>query len=56
MSKDSDDTLHICVGFVRERLKHHDESNQSVPFFLGVNGVQGIGKSYLVSSMRMSFM
>ncbi|KAL9640467.1 MAG: hypothetical protein Q9204_000695 [Flavoplaca sp. TL-2023a] len=51
MSEDSDDTLQICVGFVRERLKHHDESNQGVPFFLGVNGVQGIGKSYLAASL-----
>ncbi|KAL8855061.1 MAG: hypothetical protein Q9221_000258 [Calogaya cf. arnoldii] len=48
MSKDSNDALQVCVAYVLERLRHHDGET---PFFLGVNGVQGIGKSYLVASL-----
>lgn len=55
MSKNSKDALQICVAYVSERLRHHDENMNNAPFFLGVNGVQGIGKSYLVSGMKYSF-
>ncbi|KAL8654851.1 MAG: hypothetical protein Q9226_003271 [Calogaya cf. arnoldii] len=48
MSKDSTDALQVWVAYVLERLRHHDGES---PFFLGVNGVQGIGKSYLVAAL-----
>ncbi|KAI4252435.1 MAG: hypothetical protein L6R42_007960 [Xanthoria sp. 1 TBL-2021] len=51
MSKNSKDALQICVAYVSERLRHHNENMKNDPFFLGVNGVQGIGKSYLVASL-----
>lgn len=51
MSNDSKDALQICVAYVLERLRQHEENMNDAPFFLGVNGVQGIGKSYLVSCL-----
>ncbi|CAL8580872.1 hypothetical protein XPA_006588 [Xanthoria parietina] len=51
MSNDSKDALQICVAYVLERLRQHEENMNDAPFFLGVNGVQGIGKSYLVASL-----
>ncbi|KAI4232803.1 MAG: hypothetical protein L6R40_007295 [Gallowayella cf. fulva] len=57
MSRESSHTLGLCVPYILERLKlHHDQSSDAkpAPFFLGVNGVQGIGKSFLVSSIADS--
>ncbi|KAL8999108.1 MAG: hypothetical protein Q9169_001996 [Polycauliona sp. 2 TL-2023] len=51
MSQDSNDALQICVAYVLERLRIHDKSEQEAPLLVGVNGVQGIGKSYLVASL-----
>ncbi|KAL8858453.1 MAG: hypothetical protein Q9178_004951 [Gyalolechia marmorata] len=56
MSQKSNDTLQICISYILEQLRIHEESNDGkvVPFFLGLNGVQGIGKSSLVSSIAHS--
>ncbi|KAL8731424.1 MAG: hypothetical protein Q9166_003399 [cf. Caloplaca sp. 2 TL-2023] len=46
--------LQICISYILEQLRLHNQGNyatDAVPFFLGVNGVQGIGKSFLVSSV-----
>ncbi|KAL8788669.1 MAG: hypothetical protein Q9213_001597 [Squamulea squamosa] len=53
MSKEPTDTLQICLSYILEQLRRHDENcdNEMVPFFLGINGVQGIGKSFLVSAI-----
>lgn len=54
MSKIVDDKSEHCVPFIIERLKLHREYHESKgetapPFFLGLNGVQGAGKTTLVS-------
>ena len=42
-----------CLSFILECLHHHRESylgdSEAPPFFLGLNGVQGAGKTVLVS-------
>ena len=58
-----DDKTEHCIPFVLERLKIHRERYESTgeevpPFFLGLNGVQGAGKTTLVSdvySMLVSY-
>ena len=49
-----DDKSQYCIPFVLERLdvhraKHAGNPNPP-PFFLGLNGVQGAGKTVLVSA------
>ena len=48
-----DDKSEHCIPFILERLKLHEEQYESKgekppPFFLGLNGVQGAGKTTLV--------
>ena len=50
-----DDKSEHCVPFILKRIKAHQESykqagKEAPPFFLGLNGVQGAGKTTLVSS------
>ncbi|KAL9584570.1 MAG: hypothetical protein Q9212_002033 [Teloschistes hypoglaucus] len=50
--------LEICISFIQEQLKIHNQrcSDDVIePLFLGMNGVQGIGKTYLVSSIARNF-
>ena len=46
-------TLQTCLPFVLECLSHHSDhfasKGQTPPYFLGLNGVQGVGKTTLVS-------
>lgn len=48
-----DDKSEHCIPFLLERLKIHQERHAGCsdppPFFLGLNGVQGAGKTTLVS-------
>jgi pantothenate kinase-related protein Tda10 len=49
-----DDKSQHCIPFLLERLRIHTERHASAdgntpPFFLGLNGVQGAGKTVLVS-------
>lgn len=48
----TDDKSQYCIPFVLERLRIHAERQQQHgsdrPFFLGLNGVQGAGKTVLV--------
>lgn len=52
-----DDKSQHCVPFLLERLRAHTERHRdsaskidgAPPFFLGLNGVQGAGKTVLVS-------
>ncbi|KAK5141604.1 hypothetical protein LTR04_002536 [Oleoguttula sp. CCFEE 6159] len=51
-----DDKSEHCVPFILERLqahriKHESRGNVVPPFFLGLNGVQGAGKTTLVSAL-----
>lgn len=52
-----DDKSEHCIPFLLERLKLHQEQYRSLgetapPFFLGLNGVQGAGKTTLVGAIR----
>ncbi len=52
-----DDKSQHCIPFLLERLRIHTERHANAdgntpPFFLGLNGVQGAGKTVLVSLLR----
>lgn len=54
-----DDKSQHCIPFLLERLRIHTEryrqpdgSANAPPFFLGLNGVQGAGKTVLVSALQ----
>ncbi|OJJ46580.1 hypothetical protein ASPZODRAFT_132650 [Penicilliopsis zonata CBS 506.65] len=50
-----DDKSEHCIPFLLERLRahqaRHGNSPEAPPFFLGLNGVQGAGKTVLVSTL-----
>ncbi|KAI9732566.1 MAG: hypothetical protein M1834_003902 [Cirrosporium novae-zelandiae] len=50
-----DDKSNICVSFILKGIQVHKEryaaDSNPPPFFLGVNGIQGAGKSTLVSTL-----
>lgn len=46
-----DDKSAFVIPFILERLKQHRETNDT-PFFIGLNGVQGVGKTTLVRATR----
>lgn len=53
MSVIVDDKSEHCIPFILERLKLHKQEYEArnerpPPFFLGLNGVQGAGKTTLV--------
>ena len=48
-----DDKSEHCLPFILERIKQHQDSahakgETTPPFFIGLNGVQGAGKTTLV--------
>jgi pantothenate kinase-related protein Tda10 len=52
-----DDKSEHCVPFILDRITKHRESYASkgeepTPFFVGLNGVQGAGKTTLVCTAR----
>ncbi|KAI9709880.1 MAG: hypothetical protein M1812_007588 [Candelaria pacifica] len=56
MSKLLDDKSKHCVPFILECIKEHRSKYEATgeyppPFFLGVNGIQGAGKTTLVSNL-----
>lgn len=53
-----DDKSEHCVPFILDRITKHREQyaskgEQPTPFFVGLNGVQGAGKTTLVREYRM---
>ena len=53
-----DDKSEHCIPFLLEKLKQHRERYESSgekapPFFLGLNGVQGAGKTTLVGELDL---
>ncbi|KAK9371804.1 P-loop containing nucleoside triphosphate hydrolase protein [Lipomyces chichibuensis] len=48
-----DDKSPICIPFILEKLKEHQDANggpiSAPPFFVGLNGIQGVGKTTLVT-------
>ncbi|KFY30598.1 hypothetical protein V494_08097 [Pseudogymnoascus sp. VKM F-4513 (FW-928)] len=49
MAEIIDDKSAHCIPFILSRHALHAASSPSTPFFIGINGVQGVGKSTLVS-------
>ncbi|UKZ83340.1 hypothetical protein TrVFT333_011148 [Trichoderma virens FT-333] len=49
-SKISDEKVQICASFLQEHLSNH-QSHQQCPLVVGLNGMQGIGKTTLVASL-----
>ncbi|KAI1363026.1 putative Uridine/cytidine kinase [Xylaria arbuscula] len=47
----NDDKSPICIPFILERLQAHLKSGSTRPFIIGLNGVQGVGKTTLVSRL-----
>lgn len=51
-----DNNSEYCMPFIYSRLKAHNEKHAQnpnpPPFFLGMNGVQGAGKTVLVPKPR----
>ena len=46
-----DDKSPVCIPFILSRLKAHQCQHPNKPFFIGLNGVQGAGKTTLVSAL-----
>lgn len=46
-----DDKSPICIPFILERYKNYSASNPARPFIIGLNGVQGAGKTTLVRAL-----
>jgi D-glycerate 3-kinase len=55
MTEIFDDKSQYCIPFLLDRLKEHQtryaDDHNAPPFFLGLNGVQGVGKTVLVISL-----
>jgi D-glycerate 3-kinase len=54
-----DDKSQYCIPFLLKRLEAHqaryaNDPDSTPPFFLGLNGVQGAGKTVLVSRSNRS--
>lgn len=53
-----DDKSQHCIPFLLDRLRVHTERHRgnpsTPPFFIGLNGVQGAGKTVLVSRSKAS--
>ncbi|KAJ8098512.1 P-loop containing nucleoside triphosphate hydrolase protein [Lipomyces tetrasporus] len=51
-----DDKSPICIPFILEKLKEHQDAHDGLfsipPFFIGLNGVQGVGKTTLVTILE----
>ncbi|KAL3418299.1 kinase mug58-like protein 1 [Phlyctema vagabunda] len=46
-----DDKSPICIPFILAQLKTHQAAKPDTPFFIALNGVQGAGKTTLVSAL-----
>lgn len=59
VTKFVDDKSQYCIPFILERLEVHGQQYAEVehppPFFLGLNGVQGAGKTVLVRLEAYSY-
>jgi D-glycerate 3-kinase len=52
MSEIFDDKSPVVIPFILSHLERHRAENPAQPFFIGLNGVQGAGKTVLVTSLK----
>ena len=52
----TDDKPEHCIPFLLRRLEAHQQKHgaRAPPFFLGLNGVQGVGKTTLVGCFTVN--
>lgn len=46
-----DDKASICIPFILERLEAHQAGSHDRPLIIGLNGMQGVGKTTLVAAL-----
>jgi D-glycerate 3-kinase len=46
-----DDKSPVCIPFILDRLRAHLAAHPDRPFVIGLNGVQGVGKTTLVRAL-----
>jgi D-glycerate 3-kinase len=51
-----DDKSPHCIPFILSRLGLHRAQSPEKPFFIGLNGVQGAGKTTLVAKLQETLM
>ena len=49
-----DDKSPVVIPFIQSHLAQHRERQPDKPFFIGLNGVQGAGKTVLVTELKRS--
>ncbi|PNY28715.1 Uncharacterized protein TCAP_01360 [Tolypocladium capitatum] len=49
-----DDKALVCISFILERLKAHQAETHDRPLIIGLNGVQGVGKTTLVAALAVA--
>ncbi|KAH7328070.1 putative Uridine/cytidine kinase [Stachybotrys elegans] len=49
-----DDKTPLCIPFILERLRLHQARSDSRPFVVGLNGIQGAGKTTLVRALSQT--
>jgi len=49
-----DDKTHICLPFILSQLRQHRDEAPDRPFVIGLNGIQGAGKSTLVKALCLA--
>lgn len=52
-SRFADEKVQICTSFLQEHLSNH-QFHQQRPLVVGLNGMQGVGKTTLVASLAES--
>jgi D-glycerate 3-kinase len=52
MSETFDDKSPVVIPFIVSHLEKHRQARPNEPFFIGLNGVQGAGKTVLVTSLK----
>ena len=46
-----DDKAPLCIPFILERLEAHQAESPDRPLIIGLNGMQGVGKTTLVAAL-----